>query len=68
MNLPQMWHRAPRHSTLPVKKLAMYRPRFTCDWRIVISPAPGHVTLLRPVLGLARIELVVADSKGIGAG
>jgi len=39
-----------------------------CDWRIVISPALGHVTLLHSALGLARIELVVADSKGIGAG
>ena len=28
----------------------------------------GHVTLLHSVLGLARIELMVADSKGIGAG
>jgi len=38
-----------------------------CGWRI-LSPAAGHVTLLHFVLGLARIELVVADSKGIGAG
>lgn len=29
--------------------------------------AAGHVTL-HSVLGLARIELVVADAKGIGAG
>jgi hypothetical protein len=42
-------------------------PRSACGWRIVISPAAGHVTLLHSVLGLARIELVVADSKGIGA-
>jgi hypothetical protein len=32
------------------------------------SFAAGHVTLLHFVLGLARIELVVADFKGIGAG
>jgi hypothetical protein len=32
------------------------------------SLAAGHVTLFHFVLGLARIELVVADSKGIGAG
>jgi hypothetical protein len=31
------------------------------------SLAAGHVTL-HFVLGLARIEVVVADSKGIGAG
>jgi hypothetical protein len=31
----------------------------------VISPAAGHVTLLRTVLGF---RLVAADSKGIGAG
>jgi hypothetical protein len=37
-------------------------------WRIVISPGIEHVTLLHSVLGLARIELVVDDSKGIGAG
>jgi hypothetical protein len=30
--------------------------------------AAGHVTLLPSVLGLALIELMVADSKGIGAG
>jgi hypothetical protein len=30
--------------------------------------AAGHVTLLHSDLGLARIEVVVADSKGIGAG
>jgi hypothetical protein len=39
-----------------------------CGWRIVISPGTEHVTLLHSVLGLARIELVIADSKGIGAG
>jgi hypothetical protein len=39
-----------------------------CGWRIVISLAAGHVTLLHSVLGLGRIELVVADSKSIGAG
>jgi len=32
------------------------------------SLAAGHVALLHFVLGFARIELVVADSKGIGAG
>ena len=30
--------------------------------------AAGHVTLLHSVLGLARIELVVADANDIGAG
>jgi hypothetical protein len=39
----------------------------TCGWRIVISPAAGHVTL-HSGQGLARIELMAADSKGIGAG
>jgi len=32
------------------------------------SLAAAHITLLCFVLGLARIELVVADFKGIGAG
>jgi hypothetical protein len=40
----------------------------TCAWRIVFSPSAWHATLLHSVLELARIELVVADSKGIGAG
>jgi hypothetical protein len=39
-----------------------------CVWRIIISLAAGDVTLLHSVRGLARIELVVADSKDIGAG
>lgn len=34
----------------------------------VISSVAGHVTLLHSVRGLARIELLVADCKGIGAG
>jgi len=37
-------------------------------WRIVISPATGHVTLLHPFAGLARVVLVVADFKGIRDG
>jgi hypothetical protein len=37
-------------------------------WRIVISPATGHVTLLHPVAGSARVALVVADFKGIRDG
>jgi hypothetical protein len=36
-------------------------------WRIVISLAAGHVTLLHPVAELARIELLVADFEGIRA-
>ena len=39
----------------------------TCGWRIVISPATGHVTL-HPFAGLARVVLVVADFKGIRDG
>jgi hypothetical protein len=39
-----------------------------CGWRIVISPATGHVTLLHPFAGLARVVLVVADFKGIRDG
>jgi hypothetical protein len=35
---------------------------------LLFSPGTEHVTLLHSVLGLARIELVIADSKGIGAG
>ncbi len=34
-------------------------------WRIVISLAAGHVTLLHSVAELARIELLVADFEGI---
>jgi hypothetical protein len=40
---------------------------FTCGWRIVISVAAGHVTLLHSVAELARIELLVADFEGIRA-
>jgi hypothetical protein len=36
-------------------------------WRIVISLAAGHVTLLHSVAELARIELLVADFEGIRA-
>ena len=36
--------------------------------RIVISPATGHVTLSHSVAGLARLELVVTDFKGVRAG
>ncbi len=35
---------------------------------LLFGLAAGHVTLLHSVLGLARIEVVIADSKGIGAG
>ena len=38
----------------------------TCVWRIVISPM--KVTLSHPVAGLARLELVVTDFKGVRAG
>jgi hypothetical protein len=34
---------------------------------LLFSPGTEHVALLHSVLGLARIELVIADSKGIGA-
>ena len=37
-------------------------------WRIVISQSAGHVTLSHSVAGLARLELVVADFKGVRAG
>jgi hypothetical protein len=40
---------------------------FTCGWRIVISLAAGHVTLLHSVAELAEIELLVADFEGIRA-
>ena len=55
---------------LPLRPSAEFPAAYatSCGWRIVISPATGHVTLLHSVLGLARIELVVADSKGIGVG
>jgi hypothetical protein len=39
-----------------------------CGWRIVISTATGHVTLLHLVAGLGRFALVVADFKGIRNG
>jgi len=42
--------------------------REPCGWRIVISPATGHVALLHPFAGLARVVLVVADFKGIRDG
>jgi hypothetical protein len=42
--------------------------KVACGWRIVISPAAGFVTLLHSVVGLGPIELVVADSRGIGVG
>jgi hypothetical protein len=35
---------------------------------LLFRVAAGHVTLLHSVLGLAQIEVVVADPKGIGAG
>jgi hypothetical protein len=41
--------------------------REACGWRIVISPATGHVTL-HPVARLARVARVVADFKGIRDG
>jgi hypothetical protein len=44
--------------------LCDYRSR---GWRIVISPATGHIKL-HPVAGLARVALVVADFKDIRDG
>ena len=41
--------------------------RFIISGVAAISPVAGHVTLLHSVCGSARI-VVVADSKGIGAG
>jgi hypothetical protein len=45
-----------------------FRNFVRCGWRIVISPATGHVTLLHPVAGLGRVALVVADFKSIRDG
>jgi hypothetical protein len=45
-----------------------HQPPKKCGWRIVISPATGHVTLLHSVVGLERVALVVADLKGIRDG
>jgi hypothetical protein len=49
--------------------LGLFRDGGPCGWRIVIFfLAAGHVTLLHFVLGLTRIELVIADSRDIGGG
>jgi hypothetical protein len=45
-----------------------YREALRVAGELLFRLAAGHVALLHSVLGLARIEVVVADSKGIGAG
>ncbi len=57
-----------RYILAHAKAQALQRRLRPCGWRIVIFLAAGHVTLLHSVAGLARIELLVADFKGIRAG
>ena len=62
---------APRTNALQAQvhdKSGSVDPLLGCGWRIVISQSAGHVTLSHSAAGLARLELVVADFKGVRAG
>jgi N-acyl-D-aspartate/D-glutamate deacylase len=59
-------------SNLGIERRGLLREGYFADvvvaGELLFRLAAGHVTLLHSVLRLARIEVVVADSKGIGAG
>jgi len=67
--LPELWNYEDYRSNVsPIQEggcTACFRVSDTSGWRIVISPATGHVTLSHSVAGLAQLELVVADFKGV---
>jgi N-acyl-D-aspartate/D-glutamate deacylase len=59
-------------SNLGIERRGLLREGYFADvvvaGELLFRLAAGHVTLLHSVLGLTLIEVVVADSKGTGAG